>query len=721
MQDDFLDFVRKEQPKIDMKLVEKAYSFAKHAHEGQIRESGDPYIVHPCEVAKILCSMGMDASTMAAGLLHDVVEDTTTTKEELAQEFGQEIAEMVDGVTKISRLEFNSKEEQQAESLRKMLLAMAKDIRVVLIRLADRLHNMRTIGACTREKQMRIAKETLDIYAPLASRLGMYAVKWQLEDLSFKALNPTAYRELEVLVAAHRREREDLVNQTISILQEKLSEAGIHCTIDGRPKHYYSIYKKMHDQDKAFDQIYDLTAVRIIVDTESDCYAALGIVHTLWKPIPGRVKDYIAVPKSNMYRSLHTTLVGPRGIPFEVQIRTWEMHRSAEYGIAAHWKYKEQRQDSNDLDEKLQWLRRVLEWQNETSDSLDFINTLKVDLFSDEVFVFTPKGRVVELPSGANPIDFAYRIHSEVGNKCIGAKVNGRMVQLDVPLQTGDIVEIITSNAAKGPSYDWLTLAKTPQARNKIRTWLKKERREENIEKGKSMFDAACKRIGIPPSALLRNEWLTPLFEKYTISSLDDMYSAIGYGGISTGQILSKLQELYRAETRAREEAADEESVPSTARPKSGGSGSSGVIVKGEEGMLVRFARCCSPVPQDKIIGFITRGRGVSVHRADCSNLKDLEADPDRFIEVEWVTDEKSSYQAELHLEAVEKDRMLVDISNTIQSMNTKLVAINARLVRNSVVVISLTVEINSKVQLENLIKQFKKMPEMLKVSRVNP
>ena len=721
MQDDFLDFVRKEQPKIDMKLVEKAYSFAKHAHEGQIRESGDPYIVHPCEVAKILCSMGMDASTMAAGLLHDVVEDTTTTKEELAQEFGQEIAEMVDGVTKISRLEFNSKEEQQAESLRKMLLAMAKDIRVVLIRLADRLHNMRTIGACTREKQMRIAKETLDIYAPLASRLGMYAVKWQLEDLSFKALNPTAYRELEVLVAAHRREREDLVNQTISILQEKLSEAGIHCTIDGRPKHYYSIYKKMHDQDKTFDQIYDLTAVRIIVDTESDCYAALGIVHTLWKPIPGRVKDYIAVPKSNMYRSLHTTLVGPRGIPFEVQIRTWEMHRSAEYGIAAHWKYKEQRQDSNDLDEKLQWLRRVLEWQNETSDSLDFINTLKVDLFSDEVFVFTPKGRVVELPSGANPIDFAYRIHSEVGNKCIGAKVNGRMVQLDVPLQTGDVVEIITSNAAKGPSYDWPTLAKTPQARNKIRTWLKKERREENIEKGKSMFDAACKRIGIPPSALLRNEWLTPLFEKYTISSLDDMYSAIGYGGISTGQILSKLQELYRAENRAREDVGPTEgTAASSVRHKSGGSGGSGVIVKGEEGMLVRFARCCSPVPQDKIVGFITRGRGVSVHRADCSNLKDLKADPDRFIEVEWVTDEKSSYQAELHLEAVEKDRMLVDISNIIQSMNTKLVAINARLARNSVVVISLTVEISNKVQLENLIKQFKKMPEMLKVSRVN-
>ncbi len=717
METDLLAYIAEKQPKANLALIEKAYRFAEDAHKGQIRESGAPYIVHPVEVAWILFDIGMDSSTISAGLLHDVVEDTPVTKEQLLQEFGPEISEMVDGVTKISQLDFDSKEEQQAESLRKMLLAMANDIRVVLIRLADRLHNMRTLQYCPPDKQKRIAKETLDIFAPLASRLGMYAIKWQLEDLAFKAKDPDKYREIENHVDAKRSQREEIIRHTIDILKEKLEEAGIHCSIDGRPKHYYSIYRKMHLQNRPFDQIYDLIAVRIIVDTENDCYTALGIVHTLWKPIPGRFKDYIAVPKSNMYQSLHTTLIGHEGIPFEVQIRTWDMHRSAEYGIAAHWMYKEQRINANDVDVKLSWLRRMLEWQDETSDSMDFINTLKVDLFTDEVFVFTPKGLVIELPTGANSIDFAYRIHSAIGNKCVGSKVNGRMVPLDTPLKTGDIVEIITSNASKGPSWDWLNIAKTPQARTKIRAWLKKERREENIERGKAMFDAGCKRLGVAPSALLRQEWLDPIFTKYTFQSLEDMYSAIGYGGVSPGQVLHRLYEQHRSEDKKETETTGEAS--SVKQTAARGQVTSGIIVKGQSGMLVRLAKCCNPVPQDAIIGFVTRGRGVSVHRVDCPNLQDVGIDPERFIEVDWAMDAASSYQAELYMEVQDKPRLLVDISNIIQAMNTKIISINAHLGKNNVALISLVVEIRNKVQLDNLIKQFHKLPEVIKVNRV--
>ncbi|MGI6316297.1 MAG: RelA/SpoT family protein [Christensenellales bacterium] len=717
METDLLAYIAEKQPKANLALIEKAYRFAEDAHKGQIRESGAPYIVHPVEVARILFDIGMDSSTISAGLLHDVVEDTPVTKEQLLQEFGPEISEMVDGVTKISQLDFDSKEEQQAESLRKMLLAMANDIRVVLIRLADRLHNMRTLQYCPPDKQKRIAKETLDIFAPLASRLGMYAIKWQLEDLAFKAKDPDKYREIENHVDAKRSQREEIIRHTIDILKEKLEEAGIHCSIDGRPKHYYSIYRKMHLQNRPFDQIYDLIAVRIIVDTENDCYTALGIVHTLWKPIPGRFKDYIAVPKSNMYQSLHTTLIGHEGIPFEVQIRTWDMHRSAEYGIAAHWMYKEQRINANDVDVKLSWLRRMLEWQDETSDSMDFINTLKVDLFTDEVFVFTPKGLVIELPTGANSIDFAYRIHSAIGNKCVGSKVNGRMVPLDTPLKTGDIVEIITSNASKGPSWDWLNIAKTPQARTKIRAWLKKERREENIERGKAMFDAGCKRLGVAPSALLRQEWLDPIFTKYTFQSLEDMYSAIGYGGVSPGQVLHRLYEQHRSEDKKETETTGEAS--SVKQTAARGQVTSGIIVKGQSGMLVRLAKCCNPVPQDAIIGFVTRGRGVSVHRVDCPNLQDVGIDPERFIEVDWAMDAASSYQAELYMEVQDKPRLLVDISNIIQAMNTKIISINAHLGKNNVALISLVVEIRNKVQLDNLIKQFHKLPEVIKVNRV--
>jgi len=724
---DFLEIVHTRHDKLDTDLIEKAYRFAEEAHGSQMRESGEPYIVHPVEVAKILLSMDMDSQTIAASLLHDVAEDTENSVEFLKENFGEEIALLVDGMTKLSRVEFNSKEEQQAESLRKMLLTMAKDIRVVLIKLADRLHNMRTLEFCSREKQIRISKETLDIYAPLAHRLGISNLKWELEDLSLYYMDPEGYQMLKDQVAMHRNEREAVINDIIASINEKLDEANIKANTVGRPKHFYSIYKKMKGQNKTFDQIYDLTAIRIIVDSVSDCYAVLGLVHTMWTPLPGRFKDYIAVPKPNLYQSLHTTLIGNHGAPFEIQIRTWDMHRTAEFGIAAHWKYKEQRKDSNDMDAKLQWLRQVLEWQNETSDSLEFMNTLKVDLFADQVFVYTPKGKVVELPQGANSIDFAYRIHSAVGNKCVGAKVNGRIVQLDTPLKTGDIVEIITANNSRGPSRDWINIAKTPQARSKIRAWLKKERRDENVERGKAMLEAGAKKVGIPLGQLMRNEWLEPIITRHGLNTADDLYAAVGYGGLTSSQVITKLADEYRAETRSREqEEAAERAVSeatqqtNAAQPKKQ-QASQGVIVKGEGNMLVRMSRCCSPVPPDPIIGFITRGRGVSIHRADCVNLKDSGIDPARFIEVEWAQDDnESAYQAELHLDVQDRSGMIIEISSIIANMGVHLMAINARVDKNNFAAITLTVEIRNKAQLDNLMKQFKKIPELIRVYRVN-
>lgn len=724
---DLLEMIREDYPKLDMAVIEKAYRLAKQAHVTQTRESGEPYFVHPCEVAKILLGLGMDTDTIVAGLLHDVVEDTNMTKEELQQEFGEEVALLVDGVTKISRLQFDSREEQQAESLRKMLLAMAKDVRVVLIRLADRLHNMRTLTYCSREKQVRVARETLDIYAPLAHRLGIYSVKAELEDLALSYLDPTGYRELARLVNMRRQEREESIQEIIAIIRDNLDRNGMEATIEGRPKHFYSIYRKMKTQQKSFDQIYDLTAIRVIVDTVKDCYGVLGIIHTIWKPIPGRFKDYIAMPKPNQYQSLHTTLIGKQGIPFEVQVRTYEMHRVAEFGIAAHWKYKEQRADTSDVDARLQWLRQVLEWQNETSDSLEFINTLKVDLFSDQVFVFTPKGKVIDLPKGANAIDFAYRIHSQIGNKCVGVKINGKMVPLDTPLSTGDIVEVITSNSSKGPSRDWLGMAKTPQARSKIRAWFKKERREENVEKGRAMLESAAKRLTYSLPQLMKPEWLESIYQRFSINSLEDLYAAIGYGGLTSNQVLSRLLEEHRNELRAQQEAeraaemTSEEKQQEEAEKRQAMANSHGVIVKGEPGMLVRFAKCCNPVPQDPIVGFITVGRGVSIHRADCSNLMGMGEHPERFIEVAWGEDvHTSSYNAEIHLEAMDRPGLLVDISNIIQSMNVKLISITARVGKENTANMQMVVSISSKQQLENMIKQFKKMPEMMKVFRVN-
>lgn len=711
--------IRKDHPQLDINLIERAYHFAKNAHEGQMRKSGEPFFMHPCEVASILLDMGMDTDTLAAAFLHDVIEDTEVTYEEIHSQFGENIALLVDGVTKLTRLQFNSREEQQAESLRKMLLAMAKDIRVVIIKLADRLHNMRTLKFRSEASRQAVARETMDIYAPLAHRLGIYTIKWELEDLSLLYLDPEGYKELVDKVAMKRKERENAIETIIESLRQRLAEHDIEATIVGRPKHFYSIYQKMTQQHKAFEEIYDLTAIRILVKTVRECYAVLGIVHTMWKPLPGRFKDYIAVPKPNLYQSLHTTLIGKQGIPFEIQIRTYEMHRTAEYGIAAHWKYKEQRDTDSDMDNKLTWLRQILEWQNETSDAQEFIDTLKIDLFSEEVFVFTPKGDVVDLPKGATPIDFAYHIHSAVGNRCIGAKINGRMVPLGTALKTGDIVEIITTKTGHGPSRDWLNIVRTPQARSKIRNWFKKEGREENIEKGRDILEAAAKRYGYKLPLLMRSEWLEPLYKRFSLNSQEDLYATVGYGGLSSGQVLFRLIEEYKKEQRA-QETQPAEKAEDEKPAKEQKSASQGVIVKGEKNMLVRFAKCCNPLPQDPIVGFITRGRGVSIHRLDCVNIKDLDSDG-RLIEVEWDRGIESSYNAELKMVAKDRPGLLVDVSSCIQQANSKIVAINARINKDRTVSINLVLQITTKQQLENLIKSLNKMPETIEVFRVNP
>jgi len=700
-------------------IVKKALVFAKNAHKNQFRESGEPYFIHPYEVATILFDLGLDIDTVVAGLLHDVIEDTSVTYSEIQEQFGVEIAELVDGVTKLGRLEYKTKEEQQAENLRKMFLAMAKDIRVILIKLADRLHNMRTLKFLDPEKQKEIAKETLEIYAPLAHRLGIFKIKWELEDLSLRYIDTDGYYDLVNKVAMKRKEREEYIQHVIETLREHINELNIHAEIEGRPKHFYSIYKKMVLQGKSFDQIYDLIAVRVIVDTVKDCYAVLGIVHTLWKPIPGRFKDYIAVPKPNMYQSLHTTVMGPYGEPFEIQIRTFEMHRTAEYGIAAHWKYKEGRRDNTDLDSKLSWLRELLEWQNDLKDAREFMETLKIDLFTDEVFVFTPKGDVIDLPKGAIPLDFAYRIHSDIGNKCVGAKVNGKIVPLEYQLQTGDIVEILTSTSSRGPSRDWLNIVKTSQAKNKIKQWFKKELKEENIIKGKDMLEREAKRQGYSLPQLLKTEWLEIILKRFSLHSIDDMYAAVGYGGITSHQIITRLVEEHKKLKKL--EIKEEPIIKQGNKDEKGPLLSTqGIVVKGVSNVLVRFSRCCNPVPGDDIIGYITRGRGVSIHRKDCSNLTDSSVEPERFVDVDWEPSSKSSYHAEIQIIAADRNGLLFDITNLISEMKIVVTAINARTNRNKTAVVNLIVEITDTEQLEKIIRQFKKLPEIVEVFRVS-
>lgn len=718
MLDRLLQKIQQNYPETKTRILEKAFQYAQKAHENQFRESGEPYFVHPYEVATILIDLGLDVDTIAAGLLHDVVEDTKATSEDIEIEFGPEIAKLVDGVTKLSRFELTTKEEQQAENLRKMFIAMAKDIRVILIKLADRLHNMRTLKFREPDKQLETATETIEIYAPLAHRLGISKIKWELEDIALRYIDPTGYYDLVDKIAMKRKEREEYIQNVIGTLREKINSINIHAEIDGRPKHFYSIYKKMVVQNKSFDQIFDLTAVRIVVDSVKDCYGVLGIVHTLWKPIPGRFKDYIAVPKPNMYQSLHTTLVGSHGIPFEIQIRTFEMHRTAEYGIAAHWKYKEGKQEHTDFDNKLSWLRQLLEWQNDLKDATEFMETLKIDLFTDEVFVFTPKGEVIDLPKDSTPLDFAYHIHSAIGNKCTGAKINGKIVPLEYQLQTGDIVEILTTSSSHGPSRDWLKIVKTSQAKSKIRQWFKKEFKEENIIKGKDLLEKEAKKQGLLLSQLLKTDWIEVMFKKYSLHSIDDMYAAVGYGGISLNQIFLKLLEEYKKTKKIDSKEEQISKVIKEDRPIK--QSSQGIIVRGVDNILVRFAKCCNPVPGDDIIGYITKGRGVSIHRKDCNNLVDPTVETNRFVEVAWELYQKSSYHAEIQIIANDRHGLLVEITNMISEWKVIVTAINARTNKNRTAVINLTVEITDIQQLEKIIKQFKKIPEIIEVFRVS-
>lgn len=693
--------------------VKKAFDMAQKAHEGQLRHSGEPFFTHPLAVTDIIADLGLDNTAIIAGILHDAVEDTDLTIEDVEREFNSEIVKLVDGVTKLKNYEFMSREEQQWESLRKMFLAMASDIRVVIIKLADRLHNMRTLKYQSENKQIEKAKETLEIYAPLAHRLGISTIKWELEDLSLKFLEPDAYFEIANKIASTRSEREKQINSVIAQLEEKLIDFKIKAEIEGRPKHIYSIYKKMKDKNKVFEEVYDLIAVRIIVSTIKDCYGVLGLVHTMWKPIPLRFKDYIAVPKQNMYQSLHTTLLGEDGRPFEVQIRTYDMHRTAEYGIAAHWKYKEG--DSAGMNSKLTWLKELMEWQTDMKDSKEFMETLKIDIFSDNVFVFTPKGDVKDFVNGATPLDFAYSVHSAIGNKCIGAKINGKIVTLDYKLKTGDIVEIITSKAAIGPSRDWLKIAKTTQARSKIKQWFKKELKEENIVKGKEMLEKEAKRQGYALHELLNKDWLSVLYKRFTLNSQEDMFAAVGYGAITVNQILFKLIEQYKIANKI---DTDIETVNIIKKSSKGAQGD--ITVKGSTGLAVRFAKCCNPVPGDDIVGYITRGRGVCVHTKDCKNLREMGVDEERLIDVAWVNNQKSSYNVEIQIIAHDRPGLMVEISQTMYNTNRDITAINARSSKNGLASISLRSNITSVDDLNDLINKLQSLKGVQEVFRVN-
>lgn len=721
MLEKLIDKIEKNCVNIDKNMIIKAFNFAYEAHKDQRRESGEPYIVHPVEVACILAEMGMDTGTIAAGLLHDVIEDTPYTYEDIQKEFNTEIATLVEGVTKLGKIKYKTKEEQQADNVRKMLMAMARDVRVMLIKLADRLHNMRTLKFMPVEKQKEKAKEVFDIYAPLAHRLGISKIKWELEDLAFRYTNPNEYYYLVQKIAEKRTEREAYIAEIISMLQANLSKSGIASDIEGRPKHFYSIFRKMTEKNKTIDQIFDLTAVRILVDTVKDCYAALGIVHTMFKPIPGRFKDYIAMPKPNMYQSLHSTVIGPQGKPFEIQIRTFEMHKTAEYGIAAHWKYKEGVSAEGSMDLKLTWLREILEWQKETSDAEEFMEGFKIDLFSDEVFVFTPKGTVINLPNEATPIDFAYKIHTDVGNRCVGAKVNGKMVPLDYHLKTGEIVEVLTSSVPKGPSIDWLNTVKSNQAKSKIRDWFKKVKREENVSKGKEILEKEAKRQGYNFGELAKGEILAQLLRKYNFNSVEDLYAAVGMGDIIASALVSRIREHYIKNNKGEvlEWKDIEEQVGKQSKQTKAPKGDPGVVVKGEKNLLVRFAKCCNPVPGDEIVGYVTKGRGVSVHRRDCKNVDNLLKNAEnKVVEVEWGRAKGADYVAEIQIKADDRDGLLAEIMEILTETKTHLFAVNAKSARDGFAVMNIKLRTPDIEYLKGLMKKIKKLPGVMEVYR---
>lgn len=710
-------------PNADLSVVVKAYNYAEMAHSNaQTRFSGERYFVHPYNVALILADLHVDVQTIAAGLLHDVVEDTGITYNEIKREFGEEIANMVDGVTKLSKVKYRNKEERQAESLRKMIVAMSKDIRVVIIKLADRLHNIRTLQYMPVEKQYQKAMETIEIYAPIANRLGMASIKWELEDLSLKYIDPEGYEDLLKKVHEKSEKRKDYISHIIDIIQEKLSESGMDADIKGRPKSLYSVYKKMYHKNRSFEQIYDLIAIRIIVDNIKDCYGALGIVHTLWKPVPGRFKDYIAMPKPNMYQSLHTTVIGPEGEPFEIQIRTLEMHRTAEYGIAAHWKYKEGIDESTNYEEKLNWLRQMLDWQQDTNDPQEFMEALKIDLYADEVFVFTPKGEVVNLPTGSTPIDFAYRVHSAVGNRCVGAKVNGRIVPIDTKLKTGDQVEILTSQSSAGPSRDWLKIAASSQAKSKIRKFFKEKDKEFNVEKGKELVEREIKKQGYQVSDLMKDDWIKTVADKYNMFTVSNLFAAVGNGGITENQIVNRLRVIYLEKNKDKAELEKIENLEKNSTAKTARrieKHASGVIIKGIDNVKVRFSKCCNPVPGDAIVGYITRGRGVSVHRADCTNVHDLnDSEDQRFIDVEWDYKENATFLSELQIKALDRPKLLQDLTALYAEAKLNAVSLNLRINKDRVAIVDIGFEIKETKQIEDLIKRIKKLDGVLEVYR---
>ncbi len=737
--DELIASVRRYHPSTDISLIEKAYKIADEAHKGQVRKSGEAYIIHPLCVAIILAELELDKETIVAGILHDVVEDTVMTEEEIAKEFSEEVALLVDGVTKLGQLPYDAdKVEVQAENMRKMFLAMAKDIRVILIKLADRLHNMRTLRYMRPEKQKEKARETMDIYAPIAQRLGISKIKIELDDLSLKYLEPEAYYDLVEKIALRKSTREEYVEQLVQEVKQHISKAGIKAAIDGRAKHFFSIYKKMVNQDKTLDQIFDLFAIRIIVKSVKDCYAALGVIHEMYKPIPGRFKDYIAMPKPNMYQSLHTTLIGPTGQPFEIQIRTFEMHRTAEYGIAAHWKYKEaangnKTEEKTQEEAKLSWLRQILEWQKDMSDNREFMSLLKsdLDLFSDTVFCFTPSGDVKNLPKGSTPIDFAYSIHSAVGNKMIGAKVNGKLVNIDYVIQNGDRIEVLTSQNSRGPSRDWLNIVKSTQAKNKINQWFRSEFKEENISKGKELLAQYCKSKGINWPDVNQSSYQNRIMRKYGFRDWESVLAAIGHGGLKEGQIINKMLEYYQEDhsialtdddvLKIVESGAGNSSSGSNKERHGKAHAKSGIVVKGIDDVAVRFSRCCAPVPGDEIVGFVTRGRGISIHRTDCINVVNLsELDRERLLDAEWQTGESSErcYMAEIKLYGNNRTGLLVDISKVLTERQIDIDSVHSSTSKQGIATITLAFRTKGKDELNSLVEKLRQVESVIDIER---
>ncbi|MBQ3032075.1 MAG: bifunctional (p)ppGpp synthetase/guanosine-3',5'-bis(diphosphate) 3'-pyrophosphohydrolase [Anaerotignum sp.] len=734
---ELIEKIKTYHPSSDFSMVEKAYKLAVDAHKDQKRKSGEPYIIHPLKVAYILAELELDMESIVAGILHDIIEDTEYSYEDISNMFSEEIAALVDGVTKLGKLSYTTKEEVQAENYRKMFLAMAKDIRVILIKLADRLHNMRTLNYMKPEKQKEKAQETLDIYAPLAHRLGISKIRSEMEDLCFKYLDPDAFFDLATKIERKKEERDEFVQDIVKELQKKMDEAGIKGKVYGRTKHFFSIYKKMVNQNKTMDQIYDLFAIRALVDNVKDCYAVLGIVHTMYTPMPGRFKDYIAMPKPNMYQSLHNSLIGPNGQVFEVQIRTWEMHRTSEYGIAAHWKYKEGKANEKGNkatrrdEEKLAWLRQIMEWQQDMADNKEYLDTLKQDfnIFSTQVYAFTPQGDVIQLTKDSTPIDFAYMIHTAVGNKMVGARVNNKIVPIDHRIQNGDIVEIITSQNSKGPNRDWLNLVKSAQARTKIKQWFKKEEKEENIIRGREMVLTDIKKKGFQPNDLLRPEWMEIVYVKYDFKTWDALLAAVGYGGLKEGQVVNRLKDEYLKEKRKTQTAEDvlkdfEKTIDD--KPVKKHKSKSGIVVEGIGDVAVRFSKCCSPVPGDEIVGFVTRGRGVTIHRTDCINVINLSNEErGRLINAEWDTqfakgDANTSYLAELRITCNDRVGLILEISRQLADDDISVKGFNVRTTKDLLAIMNVTIEIKTKEQLERVVTRLKNLKDVVEVERVS-